>query len=358
MAADQEAAEAVEIADRSKSKQVDRNGLREMRGPFSLVRIIEQMRPRIAWAFVAVGILWGSAWIPASVVLRAMPGLRAGAVRFAVAAIFATALALLTRLRRQGISSAARTHLLRHSVVLGLTAIALPYALTFYAAGQVSSGTVAVVFAFMPLATLLLSREAASAAIPALVIGVGGVAFLVARGLSFSISQSKGAALTLCAVVLGGFSLNYAKTRLRRSDLLASTSIQFACAAIFLGLLSALFERGQLVWSHDTLLSLFILGMLISGLSLPLMYWLLMELAPWQVAGLQWSATLIAVAESAWLLRAVPSLDMWAGTALIAGATVWVLRERSARDPETVTLQITNHTPEAPAASESEVGSK
>jgi len=317
------------------------------------------MKARTAWTFALVGILWGSAWIPTSTALRARPGLRAGAVRFAIAAIFTASLAFIARFRKRNTPASPRAHLLRHSVVLGFTAIALPYALTFYAAVHVSSGTVAVLFAFMPLAALLLSNEVASAAIPALVIGVGGVAFLVAQGLSFSVSQSNGAGLILCAVVLGAFSLNYAKTRLRPADLLTSAAIQFTCAAIFLGLLSAFIEHGQPAsWSHEAFLSVLVLGVAISGVTLPLMYWLLMELAPWQVAGLQWSATLVAVAESAWFLRARPSTDMWAGAALIAGATVWTLRRRGARDSETVTLQITNHTRDAPDASESEVGSK
>ena len=210
----------------------------------------------------------------------------------------------------------------------------------------------------MPLAALLLSSEAMSAAIPALVIGLGGVALLVAQGLSFSATQWKGVASIVCAVVLGAFSLNYAKTRLRHFDLLASVSIQFACAAAFVGLLSAFIERGkQAVWSQDAVLSLLILAVF-SGLSLPLMYWLLFELESWQVASLQWTATLIAVAEAAWLLRAWPSMDMWAGAALIVGATLWLLRGTGIRESEAVTLQITNHTSDAPAASESEVGSK
>lgn len=322
------------------------------------LRIIEPMKWRAAWVFAVVGTLWGSAWIPASVALHAVPTLRAGAVRFALAAIFAASLALIVRLRNR--AELPRTPaLLRDSIVLGLTALALPYALTAFAAGQVSSGAVVVLLAFMPLAALLLSREAMSAAIPALVIGIGGVAFLVAQGLSFSAAQWKGAALTLCAVALGAFSLNYAKARLRRSDLLASVSIQFACAAIFLGSLSAFIEHGSPgAWSHEAVLSLLILGVAISAVTLPLMYLLLIELESWQVASLQWSATLVAVAESAWILRARPSVDMWAGAGLIVGATVWLLRGSGAREPETVTLQITNHTRRAPNASESEVGSK
>ena len=316
------------------------------------------MKSRTAWAFAAVGVLWGSAWIPASVVLREMPGLRAGAVRFAIAAIFVASLALIAWLRNRVAAQRKPALPLRNSLVLGLTALALPYALTAYAAGQVSSGAVAVLFALMPLAALLLSREAMSAAIPALVIGFGGVAFLVAQGLSVSVTQWKGVVLTACAVVLSALSLNYAKTRLLRSDLLASVSIQFACAAVVLGLLSAFIERGKpAVWNQDVLLSLLALAVF-SGLSLPLMYWLLFELESWQVASLQWSAALIAVAEAAWFLRATPSMYMWAGAVLIVGATLWLLRGTGLRDSEAVTLQITNHLRESPDASESEVGSK
>ncbi len=316
------------------------------------------MKSRTAWAFAAVGVLWGSAWIPTSVVLRQLPGLRAGAVRFAIAAIFAASLALIAWIRSRIAAQRKPALPLKASLVLGLTAVALPYALTVYAVGQVSSGAVAVLFALMPLAALLLSREVMSTAIRALVIGLGGVALLVAQGLSVSATQWKGVALIVCAVVLGAFSLNYAKTRLRRSDLLVSVSIQFAGAAVFLGLLSAFIERGkQAVWHQDALLSLLILAVF-SGLSLPLMYWLLFELESWQVASLQWSATLIAVAEAAWLLRARPSMDMWVGAALIVGATFWLLRGTGLRESEAVTLQITSHTRDAPAASESEVGSK
>jgi drug/metabolite transporter (DMT)-like permease len=315
------------------------------------------MKWRAALAFVLVGLLWGSAWIPNSVVLRDMPGIRAGSLRFAIAAVFAAIPALVSRLRVRGASRRAAA-IFADSLILGATAVAMPYALTVWAAGRVSPGGVAVLFALMPLAAVLLSRERMSAAIPALVIGVGGVTFLVAQGMSISAAQIKCAALIACAVLLGAFSLNYAKNRLLGADILISVAIQFAFAAVLLGALSGVTERGQsAAWGRDAYLSLLALGVLVSGVTLPLMYWLLTKLESWQVATLQWSATLIAVAEAAWFLRVRPSADMWAGAALIVGATVWLLRgSRSA--PEAVTLEITNHTNDGSGASESEVGSK
>lgn len=330
---------------------------------------LKPMNWRTASAFVVVGLLWGTAWIPSSFVLPQVPGLHAGALRFGIAAIFTTLLALTARLRT---SAQSRKQIaLGHSLVLGVTFIALPYALTVWAARQVSPGVVATLFAFMPLASLLMSGAGASRAIPALVIGIGGVATLVEQGLSTSPGQIKGVLLIGSAVALGAFSLNYAQRYLgaqihlgaqrylRRSDLLASVAIQFAVTAVLLGVLSVATEqKDPIAWSEQIVVSLLILGVAVSGVTLPLIYWLLTRLEVWQVAALEWMATLVAVVQAAWFLRAKPSLEMWAGAGMILGATVWLLRGSGIGRQEAVTLQITNHTFDTATASESEVGSK
>lgn len=316
------------------------------------------MKWRTAAAFLAIGFLWGSAWIPEANVLRSMPPLRAGAIRFAIAAVFAGIVAVAASLRRRGAAPTKAAALFPVSLVLGATAIALPYALTAWAAGQVSPGAVAVLFALMPLASVLLSRDAMSTAIPVLVSGAGGVAFLVAQGVSFSAAQWNGAALVAFAVVLGAFSLNYAKRSLQKHTLLTSVAIQFAFATLLLGAFSGATERSSTAaWDAGAILPLLLLGVAVSAVTLPLMYWLLTRLEAWQAATLQWSATLVAVAESAWFLRAKVPLAAWLGAAVIVGATVWAFRG-DARKPEAVTLQITNHLDGGSEASESELGSK
>jgi len=314
---------------------------------------------RTAAAFVAISILWGSAWIVEQDLLRSMPPLRAGAFRFALAAIFAGIVAVAVHMRSHSASRTKSAAVFPVSLLLGATAIAFPYALTGWAAGRVSPGAVAVLFALMPLASVLLSREIASTAIPVLVIGTGGVAFLVAQGVSFSTAQWRGATLIACAVVLGAFSLNYAKRCLTKITLLISVAIQFTFAALLLGVLGGVTERSpSITWNANTIVILLLLGVAVSGVTLPLLYWLLTEVEPWQAAALQWSATLVAVAESAWFLRARPSIEMWVGAALIIGATLWLLGATGAHEAEAVTLQITNHPCEAPSASESESGSR
>ena len=317
------------------------------------------MNWRTASAFVAVGILWGSAWIPRSFVLPGGPGFRDGALRFAIAAAFVALLALVTSLGAGKQSRPRLTSTLVPSFLLGVTAVAAPYALTVFAAGQVSSGVVAILFAVMPLAALLMSGESESRAIPTIVIGIGGVAILGAQGVSTSTAQIKGAVLIAMTVALGAFSLNYAMRHLRRSNLLVSAAIQFAVAAVLLGALSVTAERIEpIAWREQAILSLLVLGVVVSGITLPLMYWLLTKLEAWQVATLQWIATLVAVAQAAWFLRAKPSVEMWTGAGLIVGATVWLVRGGSNARQQSVTLQITSDGIDRSTASESEVGSK
>jgi drug/metabolite transporter (DMT)-like permease len=334
-------------------------GLRIKRGPFfALPYDKKPMNWRTASAFVAVGVIWGSAWIATSLVLPQVPGLYAGAMRFAVAAAFATLLALMAHLRSSRQSRKRLAPVLVPSLVLGVTMVSLPYALTVWAAGTVSPGVVATLFAFMPLAALLLSKDGASKAIPIVVTGVGGVALLVAQGLSTSTAQLKGALLIAGAVGLGAFSLNYARKRMGQVNLTASVAIQFAVTAILVGALSLATEpRKSIVWSEQLVVSLLILGMVVSGATLPLVYWLLTKLETWQVAALQWIATLVAVAEAAWFLRAKLSMETWAGAGIVLGATAWLLRGDSEVSEEGVTLRITNHSFDASMASESEVRS-
>jgi len=311
-----------------------------------------------ALVFVAVGFIWGSAWIATSLVLPQIPGLFAGALRFAIAAILSSVLAMAAYLRNSRQSRAKPASALGPSLVLGVTMVSLPYALTVWAAGQVSPGVVATLFAFMPLTALLLSKDGASRAIPTVVIGVGGVALLVAQGLSTSTAQIKGALLIAGAVGLGAFSLAYARRNLKQVDRLVSVAVQFAVAAVLLGALSLATEhRGPIAWREQIVVSLLILGVAVSGVTLPLVYWLLTELETWQVAALQWIATLVAVAEAAGFLRAKLSVEAWVGAGIIVGATVWLLRGGGETSEEGVTLQIINHTFDDTTASESEVRS-
>jgi len=277
--------------------------------------------------FLGVGVLLGSAWIPYSVLLHHIPGLFANALRCSIAAVFATGVALAARLRQKEEAEHRFRAILVPSIVLGVTELALPYALNVWAADRVSTSVALTLFALIPLVALLLNMEGGSGAIPKLVIGAGGVAVLVSRGFSISTGQIFGVLLVAGAVISAAFSLNYARKRLGKGDLLASAAIQFVAASLLLGVLSFATEHGQFTRiDREMALSLILLGVAISGVSLPLLYWMLTESKSWQVGAVYWVTILVGVVEAGALLRAGPSMEMVAGAVLIAGATVWLLR--------------------------------
>jgi len=293
-----------------------------------------------AWAvFALLGVLWGSAWIltPAT----SSPKLLAGVVRFAIAATVLGLLALFQLIKR---ISRYQAFPLVPSIVLGVTMIGLPYALAVWARGAVSQGMVPVFYAAMPLAALFFSRKTDGAAIPAMAIGMGGVACLAGQAINFSSGQIYGMLLLGAAILLGAFSLNYGKASIRPGSFLLSSAIQCTAASVLLVFLSG--AAGQLhrtswqaIWNRQSIVQLIALAVA-EAASLPLLYWLLARIESWQAATLQWMVTLTAVAEAAWVLRARPTLEMSAGAAAVMGTVLWVMQPGSG--PETVTLQITS----------------
>jgi drug/metabolite transporter (DMT)-like permease len=303
------------------------------------------MNWRVATIFSLVGLVWGSAWIPAS----ALPDrpIFVGAIRFGIAAAVLGLLELaLTKKRKVSIH---KTPLIP-SIVLGVAMLGLPYALATWAKGTVSSGLIAVGFATMPLFTLFFSGEfgGAPGAIPAIAIGIGGVAFLVAQGVDYSSSQVGGLFLLVAVVVLGAFSLHYAKRRLPKGTFIRSSAIQSAVACVLLLFLSGIGGWQRLVnWSWNSVPALMALTITEGVIALPLLFWLLSEMEAWQVATLQWLATFVAVAEAGVLLQAKPTWQMGLGSVIVMGTIAWILLPRNRTDPtagidsDTVTLQIT-----------------
>lgn len=295
---------------------------------------------RRTWAVFAVtGVLWGSAWMLTP--LLPVPPLLAGAARFLVAAALLGVAALVVRVSRRDRSDAFP---FRASLLLGVTMAGLPYALAVWAKDDVSAGLVAVTYSSMPLAAMFLSRRGNPGFIFAMAAGMGGVAFLVGQGISYSEMQFGGLGLLGAGVLLSAFSLNYGKAKIRTGSILLSSAIQCAVASLILACVSAVtgeFHTPQWTgsWNGQSVLVLVALAAVEGSIAIPLLYWLLAKVESWQAGALQWLATLVAVAEAAWFLREKPTLEMYAGAAVTLGAVVW-LTGRAGRS-EAVTLEIT-----------------
>ncbi|MBB6145403.1 drug/metabolite transporter (DMT)-like permease [Silvibacterium bohemicum] len=365
------------------------------------------MKWRVTAVYLAVGAIWGSAWIPNQTLSQSLPELEVGVLRFGLAAIV---LGVVVTLRHfgtstkgkagagpgagpdarpdarpdagrstQGQAAPARSALglLFPSALLGVTMLALPYALTVWAAEQLSAGVVALCFATMPLFLLFFAgaentgpgntgpdRGDQGSAIPAVALGIGGVAMVVAPGLSVSLLQARGAAALLLAVALEGFSMIYtrrlyASGRLKSGEIPAFSAIQFASASVFLAVLTV--STGQhftFRLDETAALRLATIAIVISAGTLPLFYWLLQSMAAWQLGTLQWVATLVAVGEAALMIRVRPSLEGWIGAVLVPACIAWILSRTQNETSGRVTPQITIDTFSGLAASDKDRDSR
>jgi drug/metabolite transporter (DMT)-like permease len=308
------------------------------------------MKWRVAAVFVAVGAIWGSAWIPTAALPQTEPRLLVGTLRFALAAALLAVVAALDRLRQCPDQRQPMARLLIPSALMGITMVGLPYALTVWASGRVSPGVTALCFGLMPLLVLLFEGEEQERAIPAVVLGIGGVAMVVAPGVSFRSQQAAGLAALLTASGLSAFSYLYVRRlfavgRLGRENILNFCAIQSGVASVLLAMLLASIKQ-EFTFPLDATaaLPLMVLAIVVSGGTLPLFFWLLHQMAAWQVATLQWVSTLVAAAEAAWVVHARPAAASWVGAVLVPACIFWIFLQSKSASSGAVTPEITEHT--------------
>lgn len=297
-------------------------------------------------AFFAVSLLWGSSWIIESGYRGLLPPLRSQALCLGIAAALLALLVLLRRARWP------RGSAFRASLLLGFSMVALPPALVLWASAWLSGGLTATLFAFLPLLAIfaaLLFPAADTADTPsrarnAAVCGIGGIALLVSVEFDLSSSQIPALIAVLATVAIQAVSLVYAKKHLGGAHPSATAAIQLAIGAVLLELASVATEHANLShWSTTAALTLLI-SSLTSGLALTLLYWLLKRCEPYQVATLQWSQSLVTVAEGALLLRERPPLTAIIGASVVLGSLIaaFFVRDEAA---EALTLKVTPHPP-------------
>lgn len=305
-----------------------------------------EMKRKALFAYVTLCLVWGSTWMAIHIVVNRVPPFYAAGLRFAVAV---AALAPVLLWRRARLPDRRVLALL---AILSITMIALPYALIFWAETRVASGTVAVLFALLPLVAGLyanrlqgvdnpLAGQMSVRSMQALVMGMGGIALVVSAALSVSAAQALGLVAVLAAVISSGISSVHAKRALNDVDPMMSTALQLGGGAIWLELLSLVFESGQRVrWTGEAAGALLFLGLGSTALAFPMYYWLLKEMEAYQVGTIQWFQPLVAVAEGAILLHEPLTWRMTLGGAIVLASLVVVMREEV---DDSVTLAITHN---------------
>jgi drug/metabolite transporter (DMT)-like permease len=281
-------------------------------------------------------LIWGSTWLAIRVVVRDVPPLEAAAIRFVAAAALLLALAAIQK--RSWPAGKPQWNAL---VVLGLTLIALPYGLLFWAEQYVTSSMTAVLFSAMPLLVslftpLMMHHTVPRRAVFAMVVGFGGLLMLFYSGLTTSGHALLGGIAVILSVVSSAWSVVYAKNRLHNVDAVVSTALQLLFGAIALCWATwALEPRRHAVWSTSAVLALSFLVVVGSCAAFVIYYWLLKRMQPYQLSTLSLITPIIAVLEGALLGHEAVPLLMIAAIAVVLGSVGAVLlspRERRASD--------------------------
>lgn len=209
--------------------------------------------------------------------------------------------------------------------LLGLTMMALPYGLLFWAEQRISSSLTAVVFSSLPLATAALTPLVARSAVPrravfAIVVASCALVGIFAGALRTKPEQAWGVVAVLAAVLSVAWASLQAKKRISEVHPVVSSGWQFAMAALFLFVCGALFERGQtMYWSGPVLAALTFLVLFGSVVGFSLYYWLLRYMQPFQLGSVQLVVPVIAIAEGALLgHERVPFTVMAAAACILA----------------------------------------
>jgi drug/metabolite transporter (DMT)-like permease len=282
-------------------------------------------------AFAALGIVWGSTWIAADTLAESVPPLHGAAARFLLTALLCIPVVVGKR------SSLPRGRALRFVLLLSVTLVVLPYLLVLWAKQSVSSVTITVLFATMPLFVALWpTDDVPRGALPATVVGLGGL--VLAIGPSFSLHQAGGAAIALLAVGSTGSSAVLARRELRAVHPLVTTALLSGTAALLFFVGGMVFERGQpSQWGHNAIGSIVLLALVAGAPAYAAYFWLLQHLEAYKVTTVQWIEPLVAIIETAFFLRLGLSFAMIAGSLVTLTSLLLVMRAR-AEDDKNVSL--------------------
>jgi drug/metabolite transporter (DMT)-like permease len=283
---------------------------------------------KIALAFVAIYLVWGSTYLAIRYAVETIPPLVTAGIRHTIAGGILLAWAYVRGYR------AKREHWIA-GIVLGALFFFIGHGTLHWAEQHVASGLAALLIATEPMFILVLAWATGQQRISrlsalGLAAGVVGVAILTGAEVS-----SKNASLIgLLAVLLG--SLSWAagvvispKLKLP-TDALGRTAVPLVCGAVMLLTTAALTgEFHGLHWSAVSLKSIFGLGYLIvfgSIVAFTAYTWLLQRCPPTLVATHTYANPIVAVLLG-WLLASEPLTGRVAiASVAILGAIVLIRR--------------------------------
>jgi drug/metabolite transporter (DMT)-like permease len=293
---------------------------------------------RAHWfGYISLCLIWGSTWLALNVVVREVPPFRAAAIRFFAAAAILLAPVFFRKSKWPKGDSEWNAIL-----VLGLTMIAIPYGLLFWAAQYIKSSMIAVLFSTNPLVVALLTRVMMQRKIPrqavlSMVVAFGGILYLFSQDLAVSGKTLLGGAAVLGATAISAWSAVFAKKRLPHVDTLFSTGMQMLIGATaLLWATWALESHKSATWSAQAIGALVFLAVAGSAIAFAVYYWLLKSMQPYQLSTISLLVPAVAVLEGALIADEAVSLTMIVATFVVLSSVGVVLKADAEEGPMTL----------------------
>lgn len=276
---------------------------------------------------VSLAALWG-----ASFLFMRMGAAEFGPVALSFVRVVGASMLLLPLLAYKGQAAALRAHW-RPLLVVGLTNSALPFLGFSYAALSITAGLSAVFNAATPLfgaviAWLWLNDKLTPSRIVGLLIGFGGVLWLVWDKASFRPgSGSSGLAVLAClgSAVLYGFSASFTKRHLTGVPPMAVAAGSQLSAGLFLAVPAWLWWPEHAPSAHSWLFAL-VLAVACTGLAYLLFFRLIANVGPANAISVTFLIPVFAViwgwlflGEGVSTVMAIGCAVIVAGTSLVTG---------------------------------------
>jgi drug/metabolite transporter (DMT)-like permease len=287
---------------------------------------------KLALAFVAIYVIWGSTYLAIRYTVETIPPLVAAGVRHATAGAIMLAWAWLRGFRptrQQWVAGS----------VLGAFFFLIGHGSLHWAEQYVGSGLAALLIATEPMFILVLAwmmgqQKISRLSAAGLALGIVGVGMLTGAELTVKGSSLVG----LLAVLVGSLSWSFGvviSPRLKLpSDALGRTALPTLCGAAMLLIAAGVTgEFQQTHWANISLRSLFGLGYLItfgSVIAFTSYTWLLQRVAPALVATHTYANPVVAVLLGWQLAREPLSLRVVLASVAILGAIVLIRRGEQA----------------------------
>ena len=279
------------------------------------------MTPRSTLELVLLAALWGASFLFMRVAAPELGPVPLMALRVGIAAVLLLPALALAR----GVGHL-RGRLVPLTVV-GLLNSALPFCLLAYASLSVTAGLASILNATSPLwgglvAHLWLKDRLTPSRTAGLVVGFGGVAFLVWGRASF---RPGGAGLAVVAALLAtlsyGVAASYTKRRLSGVNPLAvAAGSQAAAAVLLLPLAALVWPAGQV--SGRAWLSVVLLGTLCTAAAYVLYFRLIAAVGPARAIAVTFLIPPFAILWGALFLGEAVTARMLAGAAIVVAGTV------------------------------------